>query len=123
MNSLMVLSLFPTTSALMEKVDLQFSLQLKKYYLSLIEPSKKTFGGKYFGRAYLKTLLNESYLYANNQSPPNKNSFLELESQPWGLLSNLLDSNQSTQLALLISADLNSPIGFSLTKNGMVISF
>jgi len=94
-NTLLAIYTLPILSSFLEPFDSYLASEMRSFSDSLRDPALSTFGGRWFGRAWLRTGTDEPYLYGNDQqSDVNQYTFLDLQPQPWGILSGLLDSDQ-----------------------------
>jgi hypothetical protein len=91
---------------------------------SLETPVLKSFGSRWFGRAWVRNSLNMPYLKGNDRmfDPLFHSNYIDLESQPWGLLADVLALPQRERLIDEIETrlDKDSPIGPRLKQNGQV---
>lgn len=122
-NSQMALYVLPLLAKQIESVDRQLALDMETYAEKLKDPVRRTFGGRWFGRAFLRNSLNQSYLKGNDQEKdPFSANFIDLEAQPWGLLTVPLSASERNTLLDQMDARLfgPSPIGPVLREKGMV---
>ena len=124
-NSQMALFVLPRIAAQLEPIDPTLSLEMQALAEQLEAPVRDTFGGLWFGRAWFRTSANRPFLEANDggdTSSGDPNSYLDLEAQPWGLLSDLLTLEERERLLDEIERRLDddSPIGPRLTEDGQV---
>jgi len=122
-NSQMALYALPIMAAQIEAHDAALAAELRAFSAALVAPVRKTFGGRWFGRAWLRNSLDQPYLKGNDQrSDPFRANFIDLEAQPWGILSGLLSSAERDTLIDNVWTRLDAPssIGPSLREGGMV---
>jgi len=56
-----------------------------------VKPLTKTITSRWFGRAYMKSALNETYFFGNDTpQDPNGENYINLQSQPWSYISSPL---------------------------------
>ena len=120
----MALYCLPITAKIIEPFDNELAQDMLEFASNLTEPTKKSFGSKWFGRAWLRDRLDVPYLRGNDHLTSNSSeSYIDLESQPWGLLiDNLLTLNQKESIYENIEnyLDKPSPIGPLQSPNGYV---
>jgi len=110
-NSQMAYFVFSQTIEWMKSMDSEFSNELSDFVSKLKDPIRSTFGGRWFGRAWLRDSFDEPYLYGNDIEN-DENSFLSLESQVWGLLiPDILNMDEKSLIINEIKNQLETKIG------------
>ena len=91
--------------------------------LFLLKLLHEAFGGRWFGRAWLRNRDDIPYLLGNDNRNNNSDTYIDLEAQPWGLLSpTLLAMSDKQKVFNEIESQLNepSPIGPLQSPTGFV---
>lgn len=120
-NSQMALYVLPLLANQIASRVPQFAAELTQYADALRTPVRRTFGGRWFGRAWLRNTWNQPYLKGNDRTQ-DKDGFIDLEAQPWGLLVGPLLASERENLLdeVKVRLDDSSPIGPVLREGGMV---
>ncbi len=122
-NSQMALVVLPLAAAHLAKKDPALAAELTAFAKSLEPAVKATFGSRWFARAWVKNSIGQSYLKGNDRvSDGFRSNYIDLQAQPWGLLSNVLSAAQRDQLLneVFERLDKPSPIGPTLREGGQV---
>lgn len=122
-NSQMALYALPLLAAQLAAHDAALAADLQAFAAALRQPVRKTFGGRWFGRAWLRNSLDQPYLKGNDQiRDPFRANFIDLEAQPWGILSGLLSVSEQDALIDNVWTRLDAPseIGPTLREGTMV---
>lgn len=122
-NTQLALVALPLMASQIASLDPALSAEMQSYAASLVAPVKAAHGTKWFGRAWVRNSINQSYLKGTDDAnDPYRASFLDLEAQPWGILANVLDASQTKTLLDEVESrlDNDSAIGPRLRQGGQV---
>ncbi len=122
-NSQMALYALPFLAAVIEGRDPTLATELRTFAASLEQPVRDAFGTRWFGRAWVRNSINQGYLKGNDaQTDAFNSNFIDLQAQPWGVLSGVLAASQRDRLLDEVTARLDapSPIGPRLREGGQV---
>jgi Glycosyl hydrolase 36 superfamily, catalytic domain len=122
-NSQMALYVLPLIADQIAALDPALAAEMRAYASTLAAPVRSAFGTRWFGRAWVRNSINQSYLKGTDAaSDPYRANFIDLEAQPWGILAGALDANQTKTVLDEIETrlDADSPIGPRLRQGGQV---
>jgi len=122
-NSQMALVVLPLAADQIAAKDPALAAELRAYAASLEPAVKKTFGSRWFARAWLKNSIGQSYLKGNDQDEDGfRANFIDLEAQPWGVLSGVLSAGERDRVLDEVHARLDapSPIGPTMREGTQV---
>ena len=80
----MAMVVLPVAADLLQVYDSNFAQELRSFSESLRQPVLSTITKRWFGRAWVRNSLDESYLLGNDQvNDTFQANFIDLEAQPW----------------------------------------
>ena len=113
-NTQMALYVLPRLATLIEREDAALATRMRRYAEELEAPARAEFQGEWFARAWLRDREDQPVHLGTGS--------VDLEAQPWGLLSGLLSAEQEQKVLDRVYGDLDqkSPLGPPLTAGGQV---
>ncbi|MBK9751250.1 MAG: hypothetical protein IPO91_31395 [Chloroflexi bacterium] len=114
-NSQMALYVLPITAALIKPYDAVCAREIEQFVSGLEAAVMRQWNGKWFTRAVLRDAQNKPVVVDNNH--------INLEAQPWALISGLAQRNgiESTLITSIKTLlDDPSPTGAALLEQGMI---
>ncbi|MBL8949858.1 MAG: hypothetical protein JNK82_03715, partial [Myxococcaceae bacterium] len=109
-NSQMALVVLPLIAEQLRARDAALADEMNAYVTALEPAVKATFQSRWFARAWLKNSLGQSYLKGNDlEADGYRANFIDLEAQPWGVLSGVLDVAQRDRVLDEVVTRLDAP--------------
>ena len=98
-NSQMAVVAIPLAADVLASRDATLAQQMRGWVDALRPKVAATFTNRWFGRAWMHNVINQSYMLHNDYpSDPFNATGIDLQAQPWGLLSNVLDDAKSNRV-------------------------
>lgn len=108
-NSQMAIVALPLAADALASKDPSLASAMRAWAHALEPAVAKTFGTRWFGRAWMHNTINQEYLLnCDDPNDPYRASGINLQAQPWGLLANVLDEAKSNRVLDEVESQLDT---------------